>query len=525
MAHPRAGRNDNCMGFYIRKGFNFGPLRLNLSRSGLGASVGVRGARVGIGPHGSYVHLGRGGFYYRKSLGLPSTHGLPQIPASPSQPVTDGLQEISSADANSIVDGSAADLLQELNRINRRFDLFPFIAIVGAGLFLAVLLTGAVWWLEATTLLAVVALAAVGRHYDVTNGTALLNYCLTPTDEAEFSKLQSAFQDLLSCRMFWHLDAAGYTSDWKRNAGASSLVARSEAQSLLSLPPKVVCNLNVPTIKSKQKSLYFFPDRLLVYDASGIGAVAYSELQFATSNTKYVEDGPVPGDSPQVGTTWRYVAKNGGPDRRFKNNRQLPILQYGILALKSYSGLSELFQCSAPNAPYQFVAEVVACGQRSGLTGGGVTFEAPRHKGASWIDAVLGLATAGMAVAAVVLFWNMLPQGETPKQREARLQASRIQFAAALSQSIAVSAKHKNVSVVSTSDGLLFAFTNEGPKAARRDGLTPFNKNIFFSEFLTSNSESQLCSLGFEKLEFSSNGKSLPFQLLGCLGSTVADTQ
>ncbi len=29
------------MGFYIRKGFNFGPLRLNLSRSGVGASFGV----------------------------------------------------------------------------------------------------------------------------------------------------------------------------------------------------------------------------------------------------------------------------------------------------------------------------------------------------------------------------------------------------------------------------------------------------------------------------------------------------
>jgi len=27
-----------------------GPLRLNLSKSGLGASVGVRGARIGIGP-------------------------------------------------------------------------------------------------------------------------------------------------------------------------------------------------------------------------------------------------------------------------------------------------------------------------------------------------------------------------------------------------------------------------------------------------------------------------------------------
>jgi len=56
------------VGFYIRKGFNLGPLRLNLSRSGLGASFGVKGARIGIGPRGRYIHLGRGGLYYRQSL-------------------------------------------------------------------------------------------------------------------------------------------------------------------------------------------------------------------------------------------------------------------------------------------------------------------------------------------------------------------------------------------------------------------------------------------------------------------------
>src|SRR6266404_9028331 len=56
------------LGFYIRKGFNLGPLRLNLSRSGLGASFGVKGARIGIGPRGRYIHLGRGGLYYRQSL-------------------------------------------------------------------------------------------------------------------------------------------------------------------------------------------------------------------------------------------------------------------------------------------------------------------------------------------------------------------------------------------------------------------------------------------------------------------------
>ncbi|HEY8468290.1 MAG TPA: DUF4236 domain-containing protein [Longimicrobiales bacterium] len=58
------------MGFYLRKSFRLGPVRLNLSKGGLGASIGVTGARIGITPRGrAYVHAGRGGLYFRQSLG------------------------------------------------------------------------------------------------------------------------------------------------------------------------------------------------------------------------------------------------------------------------------------------------------------------------------------------------------------------------------------------------------------------------------------------------------------------------
>jgi len=62
--------------------------------------------------------------------------------------------------------------------------------------------------------------------------------------------------------------------------------------------------------------------------------------------SRFVEGESVPSDSQQVDSTWRYVNKKGGPDRRFSNNRQLPIMQYGVLAFSSASGLSALFMCS-----------------------------------------------------------------------------------------------------------------------------------------------------------------------------------
>lgn len=51
----RHGRWSEDMGFRFRKGFKVGGVRINLSKSGVGASVGVKGLRVGVGPRGARV--------------------------------------------------------------------------------------------------------------------------------------------------------------------------------------------------------------------------------------------------------------------------------------------------------------------------------------------------------------------------------------------------------------------------------------------------------------------------------------
>jgi len=66
------------MGWYFRRSIKFGPLRLNLSKSGVGYSYGMKGLRVGTGPRGPYVAGGRYGIYFRQSLRQPtSTDSVP----------------------------------------------------------------------------------------------------------------------------------------------------------------------------------------------------------------------------------------------------------------------------------------------------------------------------------------------------------------------------------------------------------------------------------------------------------------
>ena len=56
------------MGFFLRKSIKVGPFRINLSKSGIGVSGGIKGARISAGPRGSQLNLGRKGVYYRKQL-------------------------------------------------------------------------------------------------------------------------------------------------------------------------------------------------------------------------------------------------------------------------------------------------------------------------------------------------------------------------------------------------------------------------------------------------------------------------
>src|SRR6266404_2641122 len=72
------------MAFYFRKSLNFGPVRLNFSKSGIGVSAGIKGARISTGPRGTYVHAGRNGFYYTQRIGgTSSTNTVPSPATSP----------------------------------------------------------------------------------------------------------------------------------------------------------------------------------------------------------------------------------------------------------------------------------------------------------------------------------------------------------------------------------------------------------------------------------------------------------
>jgi len=134
---------------------------------------------------------------------------------------------------------------------------------------------------------------------------------------------------------------------------------------MLGLPRRVKSNVEVPSLPAGRKQLYLFPDHIIVYEGRRVGAVGYAELRAQVSSDNFREDGQVPSDAQVLGSTWRYVNKNGTPDRRFASNREIPIVQYGDFALASDTGLREQYQCSRLEAAQLFAQALDSWGRSS----------------------------------------------------------------------------------------------------------------------------------------------------------------
>ncbi len=352
------------MGLYLRKSVKVGPLRFNLSGSGIGISGGVRGFRVGTGPRGNYVHMGRHGLYYRSTLSPTSAPASPaeqpyqqQHERGPQQ--SDGLSEIDSGSVEGMTHSSSAALLEEIRSKRKMFRIWPIAVSVGG---VALLLCSSLlpWWGNLAAFVVLVGLAIWLARRDVLRKTVVLMYEFDAVAEAVYQGLQNGVDWLANAARTWHLEAQGGVSDWKKNAGATSLVRRKPISISRADPPDVKTNIGVPVIPVGRQRLYLLPDRILVYDGRAVGAVGYDQLSLEVGATRFIEEETVPQDAEVVGSTWKYVNKKGGPDRRFKDNRELPILLYGEVHFKSATGLNEVIQVSNTKAAEHFAASVTS---------------------------------------------------------------------------------------------------------------------------------------------------------------------
>ncbi|WP_258366768.1 hypothetical protein [Curtobacterium sp. MCSS17_011] len=240
------------------------------------------------------------------------------------------------------------DIVQQLNEAARR-PRWGWIAAIAAFVIGAALMPwGLIVW----------ALAIPGCWWlflrDGLRKNVVLFYDLEGSAALWFDRFVTSWDATSSSDKLWRTVRSGQvqtTYQHKVNAGVGSIVQRVTAEARIQQPKYLSTNIDIPTVRAGKEVLYFLPDRLLVGSGKRYSDVGYRHLTVRRSATRFVEQpGQVPKDTQLIGETWQYVNVKGGPDRRFKNNPTLPVVQYGQLDISTAQGLFWSVQSSRVSA-------------------------------------------------------------------------------------------------------------------------------------------------------------------------------
>ncbi|UVO34505.1 DUF4236 domain-containing protein [Bradyrhizobium arachidis] len=363
------------MGFRFRQSFKIIPgIRLNLSGSGASVSFGPRGAHFTIGPHGTRTTVGLPGTgvswtaYQAYSPGRRSSapdRALANASDTGANEVADqdrSATVIGGAPIEQLVTSSTIDIADALNASRSSWQLYKTFIAALVALFVGGALVivssaprvspGAAFIVVAGAVIILGAITVRGLQ----SNTILLEYDLSGEAAERFEALGRAFGALTACSRIWRIPLERQEADWKRNAGVSKTVERKQVSPRRGNPSLVKCNVEFLQLPLGNETLYFTPDAILVIAGTKVAAFRYKDVEIVSRPTRFVEDGTAPNDTQVVAETWRFVNRNGGPDRRFNNNRKLPTCLYGEIDFKSAGGLNERMHCSRVEAAESFVS-------------------------------------------------------------------------------------------------------------------------------------------------------------------------
>jgi uncharacterized tellurite resistance protein B-like protein len=361
------------LGLSFSRSVRFGPVRFNFSSSGIGVSTGIRGLRIGTGPRGAYINVGRGGLRYRASLSgkswktpkSPREFQGPGAPhyADPLPQEGSNLTQTKEHDNVSVLElteSSSDALLQSMNEQAKRQNLWPF---VGGGILVLFFL--GYQFLQSWPTWAQLLILGVGagvtlwvRHRDGLKKLTVLFFDPDPDTVNRYTHVVSGAQSASTARKLRSVLQTSTYADPKYQAGASQGLKLGDASIVIGQMPNVLANIDIPIITSGRTTLGFYPDRVLAFQGQAVGAIEYRDLSIESSPSKYIEMESVPTDAMLIDWTWQYVNKSGGPDKRFKDNRKIPICKYNGLQLVSNRGLDIRLLSSRDGAFDQFAGAV-----------------------------------------------------------------------------------------------------------------------------------------------------------------------
>lgn len=169
--------------------------------------------------------------------------------------------------------------------------------------------------------------------------TVEVKYRLTAKQSALYRKTISDIEKVRqSSRIYW-IKSISKVREIRYTAGAGTSIDPHRCVISSEPPFPFETNIKILSVQLPNESVSFFPDRIVIIKDGRIATVAYDQLKVEYSAIQYIEE-HVTYDTKVLEMTWQYVNKDGSPDRRFKNNCQLPVCAYGELHVTAGQALN-----------------------------------------------------------------------------------------------------------------------------------------------------------------------------------------
>ena len=170
------------------------------------------------------------------------------------------------------------------------------------------------------------------ENEEIKNSLYSVDGVLSESEKESYQAFCDSFQVFRTCDRTWAILSRFKNMELKSSAGTTvqkSAIA-FKTGSFLTL----ASSFEIPVFPNSKGSLFFYP-RFVIQGNSieDFSILAIDKVSIRHKESRFIEDGYKPKDSKQVDTTYQYVNKNGGPDRRYSYNPMMPVLLYGEVTI------------------------------------------------------------------------------------------------------------------------------------------------------------------------------------------------
>ena len=321
------------MGFRYRKSINLGKgFRVNMSKSGPGFSWGGKGFRLTKTAKGNIrgtAYIPGTGVSYQKEFKNPfnKTKAQKATTSKKREDVSNNSKNFTN-DVGNIRSGDMGELVAAKKQNKTNKIIAGLLVLAGIGLAIVNPL-----------FLIISALGLVFGLYSKNNDTIKIDYDFTDEAAKELSQTNKLLEGIMESDDVWLVTQAEELSE---ETGADMKILFRTSINFYKGNDEIETNAETFTLDATNCKFIFLPDSIVIKEGRSVNAINFKDIDINLGKMTFQEEQTPAKDATVLGKTYEHTNKDGSPDRRYKENREVYQVEYGFLSLYNSTGLDTL---------------------------------------------------------------------------------------------------------------------------------------------------------------------------------------